>query len=106
MQGGGLSYEEFKMWVLRTPELMAHIESILPYNGPKDTLKHVDKQEIMPHDKRMSSRNSVSGRSSINLGIIPPNMPIIDDAGISSALAGRSRNVSMNEGAPLSRENR
>ena len=28
-----LTYEEFKMWVERTPLVMDYIESILPYNG-------------------------------------------------------------------------
>lgn len=32
---GRLTYEEFKMWVQRTPSLIEYIESILPYNGPK-----------------------------------------------------------------------
>jgi hypothetical protein len=30
---GRLTYEEFKMWVQRTPLVMDYIESILPYNG-------------------------------------------------------------------------
>ena len=28
-----MTYEEFKMWVERTPLVMDYIESILPYNG-------------------------------------------------------------------------
>jgi len=54
---GRLTYEEFKMWVQRTPTVMDYIDSILPYNGPKD---HYDK-ETLPHMRRISSRFTVNG---------------------------------------------
>ncbi len=34
------------MWVQRTPSLMEYIESILPYNGPKDSTPHHHKREF------------------------------------------------------------
>lgn len=60
---GRLTYEEFKMWVQRTPTVMEYIESILPYNGPKDMHVHLDKKETLPHMRRITSRLSLSGRS-------------------------------------------
>lgn len=32
--------------------IMNYIESILPYNGPKDMRRHMDKSETLPHMKR------------------------------------------------------
>jgi Ca2+-binding EF-hand superfamily protein len=66
---GRLTYEEFKMWVQRNPSIMDYIESILPYNGPKDMNPHHDKKETLPHLRRIASRayirsNSVSGHDS------------------------------------------
>lgn len=58
---GRLTYEEFKMWVQRTPTVMDYIESILPYNGPKDHREHHDKKETLPHMRRISSRFTVNG---------------------------------------------
>jgi len=58
---GRLTYEEFKMWVQRTPTVMDYIESILPYNGPKDHREHHDKKETLPHMRRISSRFSING---------------------------------------------
>lgn len=59
---GRLTYEEFKMWVQRTPMIMEYIESILPYNGPKDMHAHHHKRETLPHLKRIASRMSMGGR--------------------------------------------
>ena len=59
---GRLSYEQFKMWVQRTPALMEYIESILPYNGPKDMGVHHHKKDSLPHLKRIASRLSMGNR--------------------------------------------
>jgi hypothetical protein len=77
---GRLTYEEFKMWVQRTPLVMDYIESILPYNGvtmvtynfifitfptgPKDMNPHHNKRETLPHMRRKSMRASL-GRGGI-----------------------------------------
>lgn len=61
---GRLTYEEFKMWIQRNPSIIQYIESILPYNGPKDLHRHIDKTETLPHMRRVTSlarmSNSVS----------------------------------------------
>ncbi len=49
---GRLTYEEFKMFVQRNPFILEHIESIFPYNGPKDGTVHSDKTASLPHLKR------------------------------------------------------
>ena len=68
---GRLTYEEFKMWIERNPEIVQYIESILPYNGPKDEHKHVSKQDSLPHMKRVSSLlhmgSHMGSRSSMTL---------------------------------------
>jgi hypothetical protein len=50
---GRLTYEEFKMFVLRNPFILEYIESIFPYNGQKDakTAQH-DKTDALPHLRR------------------------------------------------------
>lgn len=60
---GRLTYEEFKMWVQRTPLIIEYIESILPYNGPKDKNQHTDKRETLPHMKRVTSKVLSRGNS-------------------------------------------
>lgn len=65
---GRLSYEEFKMWVERNPALLEHIESILPYNGPKDITPHHNKRETLPHMKKVS-RMSLSRSASYSLDL-------------------------------------
>ncbi len=62
---GRLGYEEFKMWIQRNPSIMEYIESILPYNGPKDMTPHHHKKETLPHVKRIASRASISRSNSI-----------------------------------------
>jgi Ca2+-binding EF-hand superfamily protein/predicted Ser/Thr protein kinase len=62
---GRLTYEEFKMWILRNPSILDYIESILPYNGPKDALPHSHKKESLPHVKRIASKASVARKDSI-----------------------------------------
>ena len=58
---GKLNYEQFKMWVTRTPAIVTYIESILPFTGIKDTAPHVDKAETLPlMHRRMSIRKSTS----------------------------------------------
>jgi serine/threonine protein kinase/Ca2+-binding EF-hand superfamily protein len=64
---GRLTYEEFKMWVQRTPMIMDYIESILPYNGPKDLQPHHDKKDTLPHLRRITSKaGSLSRGASVN----------------------------------------
>jgi hypothetical protein len=58
---GRLTYEEFKMWVQRTPVVMDYIESILPYNGPKDLGQRHTKKDSLPHLRRIASRMSTGG---------------------------------------------
>jgi len=53
---GRLTYAEFKMWLERNPSIINYIESILPYNGPKDIEPHHTKAETLPHMKRIQSR--------------------------------------------------
>ena len=65
---GRLTYEEFKMWVQRNPLILQHIESILPYHGAKETSRHHDKSETLPHMKRITSIAKM-GYSSINHSI-------------------------------------
>jgi len=69
---GRLSYEEFKMWIERNPALLEHIESILPYNGPKDIAPHHDKRETLPRMKRIS-------RASLSRSTSYSQQPIIQD---------------------------
>jgi hypothetical protein len=58
---GRLTYEEFKMWIERNPSVLEYIESILPYNGPKDMQPHHHKKETLPHSQKY--RNSISHSS-------------------------------------------
>jgi Ca2+-binding EF-hand superfamily protein len=45
---GRLSYEEFKMWVQRTPGTLEYLESILPFSGHKDHHTHHTRLETLP----------------------------------------------------------
>jgi hypothetical protein len=65
---GRLTFEEFKMWVQRNPEIMEYIESILPYssNGPLQKKSHTNKKESLPHMKRISSKASMGSRQDLN----------------------------------------
>lgn len=65
---GRLTFEEFKMWVQRNPEIMEYIESILPYssNGPLQKKNHTNKKESLPHMKRISSKASMGSRQDLN----------------------------------------
>jgi hypothetical protein len=65
---GRLTFEEFKMWVQRNPEIMEYIESILPYssNGPLQKKTHTNKKESLPHMKRISSKASMGSRQDLN----------------------------------------
>lgn len=64
---GRLTYEAFKMWVQRNPTILEYIESILPYNGPKDLAPHHHKKETLPHLKRIQSRMSLGRQTSAHL---------------------------------------
>jgi hypothetical protein len=64
---GRLTYEEFKMWIERNPSVLEYIESILPYNGPKDMQPHHHKKETLPHSQKYRSAHS-SRRSMGGLG--------------------------------------
>lgn len=63
---GRLTYEQFKMWVQRTPVILDYIESILPYNGPKDAHAHHHKKDSLPHLRRIQSRISM-GRGQVGV---------------------------------------
>ena len=47
---GRLKYEEFKMWVLRTPAILEYFESVLPFVGDKDECNAHEnkKKEALP----------------------------------------------------------
>ena len=45
---GRLHFEEFKMWVERTPGILEYLESILPFSGPKDNHRHHSAKETLP----------------------------------------------------------
>lgn len=47
---GRLTFEEFKMWIERTPEVLEYIESIFPYTSRKvgENVTHKDHNEILP----------------------------------------------------------
>lgn len=62
---GRLTYEEFKMWIQRNPSIIQYIESILPYNGPKDLNRHIDKTESLPHMRRVTSLARMSNAVSL-----------------------------------------
>ena len=59
---GRLTFPAFKMWLTRNPEVLEHIESILPYNGLKDLQPHNHKKDSLPHLKRISSKASMMAR--------------------------------------------
>ena len=67
---GRLKYEEFKMWVTRTPAILEYFESILPFVGSKDEYKSHDdkKKEALPltQSLRVSSLRRDSQRCSTN----------------------------------------
>jgi Ca2+-binding EF-hand superfamily protein len=64
---GRLTYEEFKMWVERNPAVMDYIDNILPYHGPKDTMPHLDKSEILPRQssRMIRTQSNADGMSSM-----------------------------------------
>jgi EF hand len=62
---GRLTFEEFKMWMQRNPEILDYMESVLPYNGPKDLTPHQHKRETLPHMRRISSK--IMSGSRLNL---------------------------------------
>jgi hypothetical protein len=46
---GRLSYEQFKMWVEKTPGILEYIESILPWAAPKDdSIKRHSQKDALP----------------------------------------------------------
>jgi serine/threonine protein kinase/Ca2+-binding EF-hand superfamily protein len=81
---GKLNYEQFKMWVLKTPVVLGYIESILPYTGIKQTTCHVDKAETLPLMQRRLSMRRASGSS---LSIINPSDldPVVSPKGTSQS---------------------
>lgn len=62
---GRLSYAEFKMWIERNPSIINYIETILPYNGPKDIAPHHSKAETLPHMKRIQTRATIARSASL-----------------------------------------
>lgn len=69
---GRLQYEEFKMWIQRTPAILNYLESILPFVGSKDEYENHDhkQKEALPltQNTRVVSmrRDSISRQNSIN----------------------------------------
>ena len=66
---GRLTYEEFKMWVERTPVVLEYIESIVPYAGVKDTHKHTNKEDALPlhyKEQHKLDRHGIERNSSCN----------------------------------------
>ena len=64
---GRLTYEEFKMWVERTPVVLEYIESIVPYAGVKDNHKHTNKEDALPlHYKEHHKLDRMERSSSYN----------------------------------------
>ena len=60
---GKLSYEEFKMWVERTPGILDYMESILPFSGHKDDHPHHSKLETLPLVSMLKKNHSFSNLS-------------------------------------------
>jgi len=52
---GRLKYEEFKMWVQRTPSIVAYFDSILPFVGDKHHTSHSQKDALPITQKTRSS---------------------------------------------------
>lgn len=68
---GKLQYEEFKMWIQRTPAVLDFLESILPFVGSKDVyISHDHKQkEALPMTQNarvVSLRREISRQNSVN----------------------------------------
>jgi hypothetical protein len=51
---GRLKYEEFKMWVDRTPMIVEYFESILPFVGNKEQYGHTQKDALPSMQKTRS----------------------------------------------------
>lgn len=60
---GRLKYEEFKMWIERTPKVLEYFESILPFVGQKDEKHHHTQKDALPL-RRSVSREAINGRRS------------------------------------------
>lgn len=98
---GRLSYEQFKMWVQRTPTIMEYIESILPYNGPKDLHAHHDKKESLPHLKRIASRMSMGrGKTVDELAGEVFNHSTSTHGGLPSSRNSRALSMRLGGGTP------
>ena len=67
---GRLSYQEFKMWVERTPGILEYLESILPFIGPKDNHPHHSKLETLP---MVSMMRKVTSTQSLHRAISSAN---------------------------------
>lgn len=93
---GRLTYEAFKMWVQRTPLIMDYIESILPYNGPKDMQPHHDKRESLPHMKRITSKATLSNRNNLSLNIHDLAGDIFNHSTTPNSNRGRVNSLNMN----------
>jgi serine/threonine protein kinase/Ca2+-binding EF-hand superfamily protein len=67
---GRLTYEEFKMWVERTPVVLRYIESIVPYAGAKDEKKQChSKMDALPLSYVSSSTKGGGMASSMSRNV-------------------------------------
>lgn len=102
---GRLNFEEFKMWLQRTPEVMEYLESILPYVGTKESHSHHDKIETLPMSSGMRrSRSSLTPNyrnSSFSLSAVAEHIRKPSSANLASAPSpkpGGSNNELNNSG--------
>jgi Ca2+-binding EF-hand superfamily protein len=114
---GRLSYEQFKMWVQRTPGIIEYLESIMPWAVKDDTVKRHSQRNALPiygQLKRVTSVNSMGrivrqnsiGGLVLDNGGRPPSMqrstshgPMLDSAGSSSPAFDVGGGVSIGGGS-------
>ena len=54
---GRLNYEEFKMWLERTPAVIDYIESIVPYHQNKEFHSPLNKNDVLPRQSYLNRGN-------------------------------------------------
>ena len=62
---GRLSYEQFKMWVQRTPGIIEYLESIMPWASKDETLKRHSQRDALPIYGQMKRNTSVNSMGRI-----------------------------------------
>jgi Ca2+-binding EF-hand superfamily protein len=73
---GRLTYEQFKLWVERTPGLIEYLDNIMPWASKDDSIKRHSQRDALPIYgvmKRNTSSNSVSQRLLRTNGIGSPS---------------------------------